>query len=227
MPKYLFSKYVHLDHLPIVIISTDSNADKYNELLSRACGPFWILHTIEQTPTVDEICIPYTISLDRVTPVPDMNKQPRSIKAWKTLYEGTYTTQETKSTSTLRAQRPTMFVVGLLSTKYTKESNIEANLLSPTYRGFNIEMRINFKPWPLQRATKGTRQTSIRLDDCYLHCRVTKIPSETDKRRSTGTLYGIQNTYFEDEFVAIDKTTPTRLDRTQCLWRRWQPQIYT
>lgn len=67
LPQFCIEKLVYVDRLPLVTLSTDSNAEKYNKLVLRACVPFQILQVTKYTLTVNENFIPDTILVDQAT----------------------------------------------------------------------------------------------------------------------------------------------------------------
>lgn len=97
MPKVSVGELVYLDRLQLIILSTDSNAEKYDKLLPGVYGPFRVFKITEHTLTVDEISIPNTISISRGTLVTRSINPPRCFKASETSSEDETTCHEIDS----------------------------------------------------------------------------------------------------------------------------------
>lgn len=97
LPEFSIGEMVFADRPPLVTVSTDSNADKYNELLLWAYGPFQMLELMKHTLTVNEIDSPNTILIDQATPGKRAIYHPRRTKASKTSSQDKTTLCETNA----------------------------------------------------------------------------------------------------------------------------------
>lgn len=69
MSKFPITQLVYIDRLPLVTLSTDRKADKYNKLLFWTHLSLKVLYITEQNLTVDGNSTPNFICNDRTSPV--------------------------------------------------------------------------------------------------------------------------------------------------------------
>lgn len=94
-PVFFIGELVYVDLPVLVTLATDSNSDKYSNLLHRGNGSSRILQVIKHTHTVDENGIPNTISIDRPTPVNRSISHPYGSKQSSTSLKDKITLSET------------------------------------------------------------------------------------------------------------------------------------
>lgn len=107
MPKFSIGQLIFVDRSSPVLLSTDSNTDKDNKLLTGAYGPSQILRVTEHILKVDENNIRNTISIDRATPVTISIIHPCQLKVPNTSLEDRTTIRE-KDIYTEKTNSPPM-----------------------------------------------------------------------------------------------------------------------
>lgn len=78
---------LYVDRPLLATLPSDCNADRYNQLLLRDHGPFWILQVAEHALTVDKIGIANVISIDCTTPAVETIEHSHRFKVSKTSLE--------------------------------------------------------------------------------------------------------------------------------------------
>lgn len=134
MPEFLTVSLIYADRPPLVILPTESNADKYSKLLPRAKGHFRIFQVTEHNPTVDKNGISIIFSIRRITPVTLSINHPCLQNGLKPLSEHETTIHE-KNSYTKKGNNSSLLkyfctetknVSSSLKTCYTENGNISS-----------------------------------------------------------------------------------------------------